>query len=214
MKHKLRKGADGQADGANPEHVMSAAHDNIAPCFQGLIYRVFQEGQGANSERGIAIAFVSAHPGAGTTFLTNSLTETLDRGAPGSTALLDCRRIVHGREGALHIPSRSSHHTGHAQSGLVLQRGDWRANRDLRNQWLQVLRSRFSYVLLDCPSLRESKDVLGLTTLVDGVVLVVEANKTSKSQLAHLERVVRDAGGKILGSMLNKRTYPIPAWIW
>jgi hypothetical protein len=42
------------------------------------------------------------------------------------------------------------------------------------------------------------------------VVLVVEANKTSKGQLANLERTVSDAGGNVVGSLLNKRTYPIP----
>lgn len=192
----------------------SIAHDNIASSFQGLIYRVFQEGLSVNPDRGIAIAFVSAHQGAGTTFLATRLTDTLHRSAVRPAVLLDCRRIVYGQDDALYMPSTISARPLFSHSSLVLQRGDWRANRDLRKQTLQILRSRFSYVLLDCPSLRESKDILGLTTLVDGVVMVVEANKTSKSQLSHLERVLTDAGGRILGTMLNKRTYPIPSWIW
>lgn len=194
--------------------MMSSAHDSVASSFQGLIYRVFQEGLGANPDRGMAVAFVSAHPGAGTTFLATSLADALHRGAARPAVLLDCRRIAHRHDDALYVPNGHSAGAALTHSSLVLQRGDWRANRDLRKQSIQTLRSRFSYVLLDCPSFRESKDVLGLTTLVDGVVLVVEANKTSKSQLSHLERVISDAGGKILGSMLNKRTYPIPAWFW
>jgi hypothetical protein len=90
--------------------------------------------------------------------------------------------------------------------------GTWRGSRTYRSSYLNQLRARFSYVLIDCPSLKETTDVLGLTTLVDGVLLVIEANRTTKSQIAHLERTIEHGGGKILGHLLNKRTYPIPEW--
>jgi hypothetical protein len=44
-------------------------------------------------------------------------------------------------------------------------------------------------------------------------MIVVEANRTTKSQLSYLERTLEGAGGKILGQLLNKRTYPIPEWV-
>jgi hypothetical protein len=194
--------------------MMTFEHDRIASAFQGLIYRVFQEGLGANPDRGIAIAFVAAHQDAGTTFLATRLTETLHLNDIRPAVLLDCRRMVHGHNDALYVPHAASTKHAFSHSSLVLRRGDWRSNRDLRKQSIQMLRNRFSYVLLDCPSLRESKDILGLTTLVDGVVMVVEANRTSKSQLGHLERVIAEAGGNIVGTVLNKRTYPVPAWCW
>jgi Mrp family chromosome partitioning ATPase len=48
--------------------------------------------------------------------------------------------------------------------------------------------------------------------LVDGVVLVVEANRTRREQIVYAERNIESAGGRILGHVLNKRTYAIPAW--
>jgi Mrp family chromosome partitioning ATPase len=69
-------------------------------------------------------------------------------------------------------------------------------------------------VLVDCPSLKESTEVLSLAPLVDGVLLIVEANRTQKSQVAYLEQTIEGAGGKVLGHLLNKRTYPIPAWLF
>ena len=69
-------------------------------------------------------------------------------------------------------------------------------------------------MLIDCPSLKESQDVLALAPLVDGVFLVVEANKTTKRQIAFLERTIQAAGGNSLGYLLNKRTYPIPEWAY
>jgi hypothetical protein len=194
----------------------SIAQDTVSTSFQGLIYKVFQDGLGANPGRGIAIAFVAAHPGAGTTFITTRLTNALHHGAVEPAVLLDCRSIASSSDEALYTPATiaSDEEIDASQVALALPRGNWRANRNYRKQAIDLLRNRFSYILLDCPSLKESKDVLGLTTLVDGVVLVAEANKTSKNQLDHLERSITGAGGNILGSLLNKRTYPIPNWLW
>jgi Mrp family chromosome partitioning ATPase len=68
-------------------------------------------------------------------------------------------------------------------------------------------------VLIDCPSLKESTDILGLAPLVDGVLMVIEANRTTKEQIVYLERTLERGGGRILGHLLNKRTYPIPEWV-
>lgn len=188
--------------------MMSMPHDTVESSFQGLIYRVFQEGLNANPDRGIAIAFVAAHRGAGTTFLTTRLSDALQTGSIEPAVLLDCRNIASAYEQAFYVPATPMDSGG--QTALALPRGNWRANRDYRKQSIDVLRDRFSYILIDCPSLNESRDIVGLATIVDGVVLVVEANKTSKGQLANLERTVSDAGGNVVGSLLNKRTYPVP----
>jgi hypothetical protein len=47
----------------------------------------------------------------------------------------------------------------------------WRGSQDYRAAYLAQLRERFPYVLIDCPSLKESTEVLGLAPLVDGVLL-------------------------------------------
>jgi cellulose biosynthesis protein BcsQ len=132
----------------------------------------------------------------------------LQTGSIEPAVLLDCRNIASAYDQAFYVPATPTDSA--AQTALALPRGNWRANRDYRKQSIDVLRDRFSYILIDCPSLNESRDIVGLATIVDGVVLVVEANKTSKGQLANLERTVSDAGGNVVGSLLNKRTYPIP----
>jgi Mrp family chromosome partitioning ATPase len=49
--------------------------------------------------------------------------------------------------------------------------------------------------------------------MLDGVIIVVEANKTTSHQLAYLEKTIQGASGVVLGHILNKRTYPIPVWL-
>jgi cellulose biosynthesis protein BcsQ len=183
--------------------------------FQGLIYGVFQRPELLAQSGGFVVALVAAHPLAGTTYLTTLLTQGLNSDECISAASFNCREMANSNSAIIDSLREASYppETAEPASALSVPRGDWRGSRDYRASYLAQLRSRFSYVLIDCPSLKESTDVLGLTTLVDGVLLVVEANKTTRSQIAHLERTIEGAEGKILGHVLNKRTYPIPDFL-
>lgn len=181
---------------------------------QGLIYSVLQRPLLSSGKQGFTAALVAAHPGAGTSHLTAVLAKLLERDATESVLPLDCRELV-GMRGDAGEPSEGRMN-GKVSSGiswLPVLEGSWRGSPDYRATFLAQLRKRFPYVLIDCPSLKESTDVLSLAPIVDGVFLVVEANKTRKSQVAYLERTIEGAGGKIYGHLLNKRTYPIPPWL-
>ena len=53
-----------------------------------------------------------------------------------------------------------------------------------------------------------------LCTKVDGVVLVIEAGKTREQVAVRAKKELEEAGGKVLGVVLNKRKYHIPEWIY
>jgi hypothetical protein len=181
---------------------------------QGLIYSVLQRPLLSSGKQGFTAALVAAHPGAGTSHLTGVLTKLLERDASESVLPLDCRELVGMRGDA--GESSDGRMNGNVSPGISWQpvfEGSWRGSPDYRATFLAQLRKRFPYVLIDCPSLKESTDVLSLAPIVDGVFLVIEANKTRKSQVAYLERTIEGAGGKIYGHLLNKRTYPIPPWL-
>ena len=189
----------------------------VTHSFQGLIYRVFQNGHLPEATRGVATAFIAAHPRAGTTFLTNRISHSLVQGSAAPIAVLDCRRVTDdGFEGSLLAPNGNARQATMCRihSPSLSLAGDWRSDKQYRKECLERLRASCSYVLLDCPSLQESDDVLGIASMVEGVVLVVEANRTTRDQLGRLERTITSAGGKILGTMLNKRRYPIPRWLY
>jgi hypothetical protein len=179
---------------------------------QGLMYSVFQRPQRPAHSGGLVIAVVAAHPLAGTTYVAGHLTRSLNTEEFISAVLLDCREAANSTRASSHdVRGVSYPYQGtEAGSGLSVPREVWRRSLEYRASYLAHLRTRYNYVIVDCPSLKESTDVLGLTTLADGVLLVIEANKTTKSQIALLERTIEGANGKILGHVLNKRTYPIP----
>jgi capsular exopolysaccharide synthesis family protein len=69
---------------------------------------------------------------------------------------------------------------------------------------LQDLRQRFEHVVVDSPPLLIVTDATILSTLVDGVVLVVESGVTPSGAVVRAHKILESAGGRILGTVLNK----------
>ena len=71
---------------------------------------------------------------------------------------------------------------------------------------VQDLRGRYDIVLVDLPPVGLAADALLVAPLVDGTILVLSAPATRKDDAARAKRLIRDAGGKLAGCVLNKAT--------
>jgi capsular exopolysaccharide synthesis family protein len=80
---------------------------------------------------------------------------------------------------------------------------------NLRSRFAE-LRQEFDYVLVDAPPLSRYADAITLGQVTDGVVLVVEADATRREVALMAADSLRAAHIRILGAVLNKRTFPIP----
>ncbi len=69
-------------------------------------------------------------------------------------------------------------------------------------------------VLVDAPPVERSPALLRLLPRIDGVVLLVEAGVTRTKLLQRTIDTVAAAQGRVLGSVLLNRTYPIPAALY
>jgi capsular exopolysaccharide synthesis family protein len=69
---------------------------------------------------------------------------------------------------------------------------------------LGELRERFDHVVVDSPPVLLVTDATILSTLVDGIVLVVESGVTVRGAILRTHKVLGSAGGKVLGVVLNK----------
>lgn len=76
------------------------------------------------------------------------------------------------------------------------------------------LRTDFDLVLIDSAPLTVSPDCLAIASKVDGVVLVVEAEKTRWQTVKKMRDSISRVGGNVLGVVLNKRRYYIPKSIY
>jgi len=75
---------------------------------------------------------------------------------------------------------------------------------------LAELRAIFDYVVIDAPPVTLYSDATLLGKLADGVVLVVQANSTHREVVRKAKETLEAAKIRILGAVLNKRTFPIP----
>lgn len=76
------------------------------------------------------------------------------------------------------------------------------------------LRSRYDLVLIDAPAFGSSSDGALLSRLSDGFVLVVEAGKTRHQAVRQYIAQIESQGGRVLGTILNKRRLYIPGFIY
>ena len=79
---------------------------------------------------------------------------------------------------------------------------------------LNEMKRRFDLVLIDSSPATQSPDSLAFSRCVDGVVLVVEAEKTRRQVAEMVKGKIEKSGGTVLGVVLNKRRYHIPESIY
>ena len=79
---------------------------------------------------------------------------------------------------------------------------------------LAELRQYFKYVLIDSPALSLGNEGIVLGRAAEGVVLVLKANSSRREAARKAVQELQNAGVRILGAVLNQRTFPIPQAIY
>lgn len=82
------------------------------------------------------------------------------------------------------------------------------------NASLQLLRSEFDFVLINAPFSASHVAAMVIAPLTDGVVLVVEADRTRREMIWKARHDFQTAQARILGAVLNNRKFPIPGAIY
>ncbi|WP_420263808.1 CpsD/CapB family tyrosine-protein kinase [Candidatus Magnetominusculus dajiuhuensis] len=79
---------------------------------------------------------------------------------------------------------------------------------------IDELRSKCDYVIFDSASIMGSADIAVLSTFFDGVIMVVECEKTKWQVVDLAKSKLESAGANIIGAVLNKRKFYIPRWLY
>jgi len=87
-------------------------------------------------------------------------------------------------------------------------------NSDLMSKRLDELRSRFDFVIVNAPSIGLYPDPVLLGHFADGLVMVLEAEKTDRRHAIRAKAEVEAANVRLLGAVLNNRRFPIPEAIY
>jgi capsular exopolysaccharide synthesis family protein len=72
------------------------------------------------------------------------------------------------------------------------------------NRLLKFLGPQFTQIIIDSPPIGSFTDGVLVSTMVDGVMLVVHSGRTSRSVVRRARQVLQEVGAKIFGVVLNK----------
>jgi hypothetical protein len=193
--------------------------------FHTLLYTVFQKPRDPGLG-GLVIAISSPRPGEGVTFVSRALLRELGRSELNSVAGVNMSFLRKLHEPTLEAIRHSIRASDPAAEGEIRtlsrrknslatedHRGPWEGSWQYRRDCIDLLRAEFDYSIIDCPSLKISGDLLSIAPFVDGILLVIEANRTRRDEPRQAERSIEAAGGNLLGFILNKRTCDLPMWL-
>lgn len=121
---------------------------------------------------------------------------------------------------SLHRDDSIRDYSMHVSGGLwvlcagLISSGNGLATLERMRKRVAELRREFDYCLLVVPPIATCGDALMLRPMVDGVLLVVEADVTRRDAAAAAKQTLARAGMPILGAILNERKFPIPQWLY
>jgi Mrp family chromosome partitioning ATPase len=75
---------------------------------------------------------------------------------------------------------------------------------------LEELRHAYRYAIVRSGPLGLNANALMFSKWTDGVVLILEANRTRRDSARRIKESLAAAHAKVLGVVLNNRSYPIP----
>jgi hypothetical protein len=194
--------------------------DELGTHYDGMLYATLQQLR-SSSGSGVMLALTSTSPGDGVTHSVQVLINTLSRDETSKILRLESCQLsditCSPKEIAQccqQVDSNLYEFIGAKENTGPKAAVSWVRNWEYRRDCIEQFRLAFDYVLIDCPALNSSGDVLSLAPLINGVILVVQANKTRVDQLEHAERSLEFARGRLIGHILNKRTYNVPQWLY
>lgn len=157
-------------------------------------------------------AVVAPNRGAGTSHVVNVLAEELAWQFDASIAVVptealqgcDPRRLPQGfTEKSPNLWTAVPDETLHGMP-----------DASLSNVWISAGAYSFDFVLIDCPALDVNPVGLRWAEQADGVLLVVEAGVTPVERIEAAERLLQGSTSRLAGMILNRRTYPIPKFLY
>lgn len=201
--------------------------DPVAESFQRVLQAI--QGRHASTGGGV-ILVVSAVHGEGTSMVARELALLLARDGLARPVLVDANLRTPSQHRAFGV-ERSGGLTELVTQGLALDRAVRNGassavplltcGRPAGNATavlgapalraaVEALRAKYDWVVVDGPPVTVYSDAGILAGWMDGVVLVVEAERTRAEVVTQAKRALEESGAHIFGAVLNRQRYHIP----
>jgi capsular exopolysaccharide synthesis family protein len=87
-------------------------------------------------------------------------------------------------------------------------------NSERMAQFIDAVADEYDYVLIDAPAILEVPETAIIGSYVGGVVMVIHSGKTRREVVKRAIQMVEKLDGKLIGTILNKKKYYIPEFIY
>jgi len=81
-------------------------------------------------------------------------------------------------------------------------------------QFINSMKMDYHHVVIDMPAIKEARFSARLSSLCDGVILVIEAERLRWQVLFEAKEQLLKWNANLVGVVLNKRRFPIPGWLY
>jgi len=195
-----------------------------------LVQRVFRSAPDAPR----VVVFSAIGHGDGCTWVSSSAAMTLAAQTSASICVIDANLRTPGLHNVFGIDNAVGFTDAIAQSapirsfaqqisgsnlwvipcGSIATQSATSINSEVLRARIAELRSEFDYVLIDAPPTNMYADAITLARLSDGMILVLQSNATRREAALKAKESCEIAQVRLLGAVLNKRTFPIPQQIY
>jgi capsular exopolysaccharide synthesis family protein len=82
------------------------------------------------------------------------------------------------------------------------------------DQVIAELRRRFGFVVIDMSPIVPFSEGVQFSRMTDGIVLVIRSGRTKRELVQRALELLGDAGARVLGTVLNRRRFYVPRFIY
>src|SRR5262245_7090931 len=211
-------------------------HPTTAPVGVGDYYRaLFQQlrtGFGGLQDAGRALGITSSVAGEGVTTVCQNLVVSAAEQLTRPVLLLDANLrgkqntspsestrglydvLVGGAEPADCIQPAATRDVYLLGAGSQTARGALPYPKEAFVELLDDLKREFRFIVVDLPTANELSDCFSICGLLDGVLLVIEAERVRSPIVAHARDHLFQAGARMMGIVFNKRRNHVPEWLY
>lgn len=201
--------------------------------YETLGEQLLQSSDGS-TEKPRVFAVVSCHRGEGVSTVATNLSTWLAQGGNGDVLLVDANTThpsvhrIFKRKLSPGLVDILENGQGWGKTILgspiqklhILSAGSRDVNlseifdSDRFTKQLKSMKEPYRFVLVDLPAVSQTSIVPRLASLCDGVIIVVEAERLRWEIVQRVKERLVKAEADVLGVVLNKRRFPIPAWLY
>jgi Mrp family chromosome partitioning ATPase len=192
-----------------------------------IIYRLAKD-----AGHGLVLHFVAASAGEGTSTLSSEFALVAARVGDSQVLLIDADRtrlttatkfgcatdlsIFDQMQAGRTIQGKVATVPGNTQFqvGVLCGQSSPPLSRKTMPLLYEQFRAKYDLTIIDCPAVFSDRYFELSPEAADGVVLVVQAERSRPEIIRQAQSLIENAGGKFIGTILNRRRSYIPDWLY